>query len=326
MKKVILTVLFLLVTAPACLSAEQEPNIDSMSLPEYVEYCEKLPWEGEFTSDYGITYQYKKYPRWVDVSKAVPEQFPVNYKASPLYCFIAHYAIIMQPSVTEEQQKQVFGFYKDLPLFKKFMAEQFPDIQDEAALLKRWRKENLQKWCVGEVRSGNRSVILSITAGQTPSPRVSNHDIMPSFFCEENGRIFWEGDFNQELFQKIMLDVTSSLFHAGEPLYKAFYIENKKYPSIPRWRCWCNKDRTKATLAELVKIDDHTITLKKYEDKKRVQVKIEDLYIEDQFLLERLWEESEENKATNKSKTKKVNSSKRSKKKTKEAEAESHED
>ena len=110
-----------------------------------------------------------------------------------------------------------------------------------------------------------------------------------------------------------MLDVTSSLFHAGEPLYKAFYIENKKYPSIPRWRCWCNKDRTKATLAELVKIDDRTITLKKYEDKKRVQVKIEDLYIEDQFLLGRLREESEENKATDKSKTKKA-ASKRLKK------------
>ena len=133
----------------------------------------------------------------------------------------------------------------------------------------------LQYWCVGEVCSEPYHAMVCIVANHTPSPNTAEEYSIVCFYKKQN-RFYLSLDLEKHKdFAYFMRVVYSSLEDSDGLFHKVFCPPNSKYPSIPRWRCWCNKDRTKATLAELVEIDDRTITLKKYEDKKRVQVKIE---------------------------------------------------
>ena len=285
MKKSICRAIGILLLLGSTVWSDEKKHADvftDQNISDYIEYCSELPWEGEFQKK--PLGQYKCYPRWINCLPITPEEVPVTFDRSPLHFFISK-TVLLNSSQWSREQYDSFYQYCDQPeTFQQFLLNRISDIHTEEKYFQYMKKDILLRWCIGEVSSENYYAIICISQyHDNPHPTL---EYMPHSFYKKDGRYYLKMDIEEDpKLGDFMLNVSYSLHTPGECLHKIFIPPNPKYPSIPRWHCWCNKKRTKAVLAELIKWDEEMVLLRKYEDGKLLKINRLQLCQEDQELI-----------------------------------------
>lgn len=131
-------------------------------------------------------------------------------------------------------------------------------------------------WCISEVRSKSYSALICVYPLSEEPKKISG--VVPQYYYQKKGVVYLPEKsaikYGVKLYH-FMMTVGNSLYEKDGFLHKIFCPPNPKYPSIPRWRYWWNKARTKAVLAELVDFDPEMVILRKYEDKKLLKIRRE---------------------------------------------------
>ncbi|MDO4585440.1 MAG: hypothetical protein Q4D62_15235 [Planctomycetia bacterium] len=253
------------------------------------------PWDGEWEES-GLKIRYKCYPQWINALDVSIEDFPPQYNGSSLSFLLSRNALLFSDKLKEKNMYSRFYAYYDDPESSRQGIFQFaPTATNEEEGFQMMKRNTLQHWCLGEIESGDYRAIVCIHQFQ----RVTENfvEYFPYFFYQKENRYYFSSQFPEDRkWIRFMTIIYDSLNQKNGRLKQTFCPPHPKYPSLPRWHCWCNKKRTKAVLAELIKWNEETVLLRKYEDGKLLKIKKLHLSIEDQALLLRLGDGQSEKK------------------------------